>query len=244
VVSEVPSGLASGLSVLGTWGLLVLFMRAYSMGAGTYTGIEAVSNGISILKEPRVATGKRTMLYMAVSLAFTAGGIIVCYLLFDIRPVEGKTMNAVLVDAFTANWSFFGLPIGRAFVVLTLTSEAILLFVAAEAGFTGGPRVMSNMAVDSWLPHRFAALSDRLTMRDGVILMGGGAAAILLYTGGDVSHLVVMYSINVFLTFSLSQLAMCRHWLNEKVRPGSNWKKNLAIHLIGLALCMSILAIT
>jgi hypothetical protein len=103
---------------------------------------------------------------------------------------------------------------------------------------------MSNMAVDSWLPHRFAALSDRLTMRDGVILMGGGAAVILLYTQGDVTHLVIMYSINVFLTFSLSQLAMCRHWLNEKLRPGSNWKKNLAIHIVGLALCTSILVIT
>lgn len=244
VTREVHSGFVGGLTTLGAWGMLMLFMRAYSMGAGTYTGIEAVSNGIAILKEPRVATGKRTMLYMAVSLAFTAGGIIVCYLLFNIRPVEGKTMNAVLVDAFSSNWSLLGLPIGRVFVVLTLTSEAILLFVAAEAGFTGGPRVMSNMAVDSWLPHRFAALSDRLTMRDGVVLMGGGAAAILLYTGGDVTHLVVMYSINVFVTFSLSQIAMCRHWIDERTRVDSAWKKNLAIHIVGLVLCMGILIVT
>lgn len=243
VAREVQEGFTGGLGTLGMWSLFLLFMRAYSMGAGTYTGIEAVSNGITILKEPRIATGKRTMLYMAVSLAFTAGGIIVCYLLFNIQPVEGKTMNAVLVDAFTANWTLLGIPLGRAFVVLTLTSEAILLFVAAEAGFTGGPRVMSNMAVDSWLPHRFAALSDRLTMRDGVILMGGGAAAILLYTGGNVSHLVVMYSINVFVTFSLSQIAMCRHWIHERARAAV-WKKNLAIHIVGLLLCLSILLIT
>src|SRR5262249_13256674 len=145
---------------------------------------------------------------------------------------------------FTESWTFFGIPFGRAFTVLTLTSEAILLFVAAEAGFTGGPRVMSNMAVDSWLPHRFAALSDRLTMRDGVILMGGGAAAILLYTRGDVSHLVVMYSINVFVTFSLSQIAMCRHWIHERARAADVWKKNLAIHIVGLGLCLAILLIT
>jgi hypothetical protein len=81
---------------------------------------------------------------------------------------------------------------------------------------------MSNMAVDSWLPHRFAALSDRLTMRDGGGADGRGAAAILLYTGGDVSHLVVMYSINVFVTFSLSQIAMCRHWIQERLRPGAS----------------------
>ena len=244
VVREVHGGFAEGLGALGMWGLFLLFMRAYSMGAGTYTGIEAVSNGITILKEPRVATGKRTMFYMAVSLAFTAGGIIVCYLLFSIRPLEGKTMNAVLVEAFTGSWTFFDIPFGRAFTILTLTSEAILLFVAAEAGFTGGPRVMSNMAVDSWLPHRFAALSDRLTMRDGVVLMGGSAAAILLYTRGDVSHLVVMYSINVFVTFSLSQIAMCRHWIRERARASGVWKKNLTIHIVGLALCLAILLIT
>ena len=67
---------------------------------------------------------------------------------------------------------------------------------------------MANMAIDSWLPHRFAQLSDRLTMQNGVLLMGGASLAALLYTRGDITTLVTMYSINVFVTFSLSQLAM------------------------------------
>lgn len=243
MASELSGGMSAGVGTLGIGALVLLFLRAYSMGAGTYTGIEAVSNGIGILKEPRVPTAKRTMLYMAVSLAFTAGGIIICYLLFEVGPAEGKTMNAVLAEAFALDWRLGPVPIGRAFVVLTLTSEAFLLFVAAQAGFTGGPRVMANMAVDSWLPHRFAALSDRLTMRDGVFMMGGGAAAILLYTRGGVTALVIMYSINVFVTFSLSQLAMCRHWLSER-RAGARWRWNFSIHFLGLLLCASILAIT
>jgi amino acid transporter len=75
---------------------------------------------------------------------------------------------------------------------------------------------MANMAVDSWLPHRFAALSERLSMQNGVILMGGTSIAALLYTHGDVEKLVVMYSINVFLTFSLSNLGMARFWIQHR----------------------------
>src|SRR5678816_1513050 len=91
----------TGVAALGAWGLFFVFMRAYALGGGTYTGIEAVSNGLGILKEPRVATGKRTMLYMAVSLSFVAGGILVCYLLTGVTYHEGKTLNAVLPVSYT-----------------------------------------------------------------------------------------------------------------------------------------------
>ncbi len=111
---------------------------------------------------------------------------------------------------------------GETFIVLTLFSEAMLLVVAAQAGFLDGPRVLANMAVDSWVPHRFAALSERLTTQDGILLMGGAALAALLYTGGNVGHLVVMYSINVFLTFSLSMLAMLRFWCRHR-RTRAEW---------------------
>jgi amino acid transporter len=240
VVSEVHTGFDSGLVALGWFGMLRLFLHAYSMGGGTYTGIEAVSNGLQIMREPKVETGKRTMLYMSFSLAITAGGILVLYLLFHVTPVPGKTLNAVLLDRFAGHWMPWGLPLGHFFVVLTLATEAVLLFVAAQAGFIDGPRVMSNMAIDSWLPHRFAQLSDRLTMQNGVLLMGGASIATLIYTEGNITALVTMYSINVFLTFSLSQLGMCRFWFSERgERP--KWKRNLFIHLVGFVLCGSIL---
>ena len=77
---------------------------------------------------------------------------------------------------------------------------------AAQAGFVDGPRVMANMAVDYWFPRRFASLSDRFTIQNGVLLMGGASVLLLLYARGSIPTLVVMYSINVFLTFSLSEL--------------------------------------
>src|SRR5262249_44391573 len=103
--------------------------------------------------------------------------------------------------------------------------------------------VLANMAVDSWMPHRFAALSERLTTQNGILLMGGAALAALIYTAGDVGHLVVMYSINVFLTFSLSMFSMVRFWWQHQgVRR--EWRTRLALFISGFILCSTILVIT
>ncbi|MFL5412495.1 MAG: APC family permease [Myxococcales bacterium] len=242
VAREVSAGVSQGMSTLGASGLALLFLRAYSLGGGTYTGIEAVSNGLQIMREPRVQTGKRTMRYMAVSLAVTASGIILCYLLLDVRYVDpDHTMNSLLAAKVAAELHFGG----SWFVFVTLMSEALLLFVAAQAGFIDGPRVMANMAHDSWLPRRFAALSERFTMQNGVLLMGGAGFFMLLKTHGAVDALVVMYSINVFLTFSLTQIGMIRYWFSRETRAKQpDWKSHVWIHLVGGLLCVTILAVT
>ncbi len=235
---SVASGFTEGLSTLGFGGMMLLFLHAYSLGGGTYTGIEAVSNGLPILREPRVENGKRTMLYMALSLAVTAAGLLVCYLLWQVQPSPGKTMNAVLWAQMAQ-----GFPGGAAFVILSLFSEGALLVVAAQAGFIDGPRVLANMAVDSYMPRRFSALSDRLTTQNGILLMGAASTLVLWHAAGDVRHLVVMYSINVFLTFSLSMFGMLKTtFLSRKDRPG--WKRPLALFGTGFLFCATILLIT
>src|SRR5215216_8175507 len=85
-----------------------------------------------------------------------------------------------------------------------LALEGGLLFVAANTGYLGGPAVLANMATDSWVPHQYRYLSSRLVTQRGIVLMGVAAVGILLVTKGSVALLVVLYSINVFLTFSLS----------------------------------------
>jgi amino acid transporter len=238
VTSKIRGDFRAGLATLGAGGMILLFLKAFSMGGGTYTGIEAVSNGLQILREPRAQTGKKTMVYMAASLAFTAGGILICYLLLGVAPAAGKTLNAVLAEGVFGAWK-----IGGFLALVTIFSEGALLLVAAQTGFVDGPRVMANMAVDYWFPHRFASLSSRFTIQNGVIMMGGAAAVLLLYSRGNITTLVVMYSINVFLTFSLSQLGMSRFFLkNRKTEP--QWKRHLPIHLVGLVLCLTILVIT
>jgi amino acid transporter len=240
VASEVRQGFSAGLGTIGLAGMFALFVRAYSMGAGTYTGIEAVSNGLQIMREPKVETARRTMTYMAVSLAVCAGGILLLYMLFHVAPEADKTMNSILLERFAGAFRPGGIPVGTGFVWVTLAAEAALLFVAAQAGFIDGPRVMANMATDSWLPHRFAQLSDRLTMRDGVLLMSAASIATLFYTHGNITALVTMYSINVFVTFSLSQAAMLRYWITHP--EGGGRKRGLAIHAVALLMCLAILA--
>ena len=242
VTQRLSSEYSAGMATLGFGGMLLLFMRAYSLGGGTYTGIEAVSNGLQIMREPRVETGRRTMAYMAVSLALTASGILVAYLLLKTRPIGGKTMNAVLAEQAFGTWQLGGLPVGYWLVLTTMISEGLLLFVAAQAGFIDGPRVMANMAVDSFFPHRFAALSERLSMQNGVLLMGIAALAMLFYTQGNIHILIVMYSINVFLTFTLSQLGMSRFWWPRRGAKSRGY--HLFIHTLALVMCAGILAIT
>lgn len=222
---------------------LMLFLHAYSMGAGTYTGIEAVSNGLPILREPKVQTGKKTMLYMACSLAFTAGGILFAYLLVGVQHQPGQTLNAALIERLVSGWHIGSLPVGRPFLLVTLLCEGALLFVAAQTGFLDGPRVLASMAVDSWVPHRFYQLSDRLVTKNGTLMMGAAALAILLYTEGQVRLLIVLYSINVFATFTLSQLGMCIHWWQcRNTEP--RWQRRLAINGLGLTLTSAILVVT
>ena len=228
---------------VGLWATLFILIHAYSLGGGTYTGIEAVSNSLQVLREPRAVTGKKTMRYMAASLAFTASGLLLCYLLNQVSHEPGKTLNASLL------WKVYGglfspdSPIAYSVVVITLLSESAILLVAAQTGFIGGPTLLSNMAIDSWVPHRFSHLSDHLVTRYGVWFMGAASLGFLLYTGGRVSVLVVMYSINVFLTFTFSQLGLCRHWwMVRKEEP--LWLRKGLVSGFGFVLTATILAFT
>lgn len=238
VVSRIGADISAGHAELGTVGLIILMFRAYSLGAGTYTGLEAVSNGLPILKEPKVETGKRTMVYMAVSLSVTVMGLMLAYVLYAVKFQPGKTLNAALFEAVTLSWPD---PWGYIFVLLALSSEAMILFVAAQTGFLGGPRVVANMALDRWLPSRFAILSDRLVMQNGTIYFALISIVLMVLFDGNVSHLVVLYSINVFITFVLSQAGMVRHWWQLRNSEFKKCRRKLVINGVGLGLTSFIL---
>ena len=263
VVQDSVTGTRESFHTIGFWATLFIFLRAFSMGAGTYTGIEAVSNGLPVLREPRVRTGKRTMVYMALSLALTAGGILIGYRLFDVRQIAGQTLNASLIHRFADGWNVGPVRWGTLFVALTLLSEGLLLFVAAQTGFVDGPRVLSSMAVDRWVPTRFANMSSRLVTANGILLMAVAAGVALIFSRAAVKTLVIMYSINVFVTFSLSQFGMVRHWwqIGRQKRSSrsdqgdhetsvaeetgaSTWFGRLLLNGAGMAISVTILLIT
>ena len=177
---------------------------AYSQGGGTYTGIEAVSNNVNMLAEPRVRTGKWTMFYMALSLRFTAGGIILLYLLWDAAQIAGADAQrgGVQVD--------YRAPRSRRRA--RQRRAACWWCWRSKQGFCSSPPIPAFWAAGGALQHGgglvgaapVPALSSRLVTQNGILLMGAAALAVLVWTNGSVGLLVVLYSINVFLTFSLS----------------------------------------
>jgi Amino acid permease len=222
------------------WGwlpLLALLLHSYSLGAGTYTGLEAVSNNVHRLSDPKVRTGKWTMFYMAVSLSFTASGLLLLYLLWQVSPKEGQTLNAVVFHSILGDsaWGSLG-------QLLLLLFEGGLLFVAANTGFLAGPATLANMALDDWVPSRFRHLSSRLVMQNGLFLFGGAAIALLVWTRGQIHLLVVLYSINVFITFSLSLLGLCVYWLGHR-NMRERWFGRFLFSLFGLLIASAILVV-
>lgn len=229
----------STIQAVGWLPVLALIFHAYSIGSGTYTGLEAVSNNVNRLREPRVMTGKWTMFYMAVSLSMTAGGMILLFLLWEPRPEVGQTLNAIVFHSILGNSE-----IGNILLLITLLFEAGLLFVAANTGFLAGPSVLANMAIDGWMPNRFRHLSTRLVIQNGIILFGIFALAILLWCRGKVSLLVVLYSINVFITFSLSLFGMCVYWATKRQAGSPRWLGRLMFSFFAFVITSSILCIT
>lgn len=226
-------------SAIGLLPLLALMFHAYSLGSGTYTGLEAVSNNVNRLSEPRVKTGKWTMFYMAISLSFTAAGIILLYLLWAAKPSGNQTLNAVVFHSILGNsW------IGETILLITLALEAGLLFIAANSGFLAGPAVLANMAIDSWVPNRFRHLSSRLVIQNGIILFGISALIILFWSQGNVSWLVILYSINVFITFSLCLLGLCVYWAKQRSKASRNWILRLGFSAFACLVTTSILIVT
>lgn len=226
-------------SAVGWLSVIGLTLHAYSLGSGTYTGLEAVSNNVNRLSEPRVKTGKWTMFYMAISLSFMAAGIILLYLLWHAIPVKGQTLNAVVFHSILGNS-----VAGHAILIFTLVLEAGLLFVGANTGFLAGPSVLANMAMDGWVPNRFCHLSTRLVIQNGLILFGVLALMILFWSEGSVTFLVILYSINVFITFSLSLLGLCVYWVKHRSAASANWRMRLAFSLFAFMITSAILCIT
>jgi hypothetical protein len=145
-------------------------------------------------------------------------------------------MNAVLFGQITEGWPA---SVSQTFIWVSMFSAAALLFIAAQTGFLDGPRVLASMAVDRWFPARFATLSDRFVSQNGIIVMGVSALILIWVSKGSVGWLVVLYSINVFVTFSLSQLGMVIHWSKKHTDP--KWRRKLLINLVGFLMTATIL---
>ncbi|ACG72276.1 amino acid permease-associated region [Anaeromyxobacter sp. K] len=239
-VAAVPGDLSRLAADRGAVGALGTLVRAYAMGGAIYTGLEAVSNGVPILREPKVRSARRTMLLLAGVPALLITVILAGYLAYDVRPSPGVPMNAALFERAAAQLVGGGLA-GRLAVAVPLLAEAALLVMAAQTGFVDGPRILGALATDRYMPRRLSRLNGRLAPAAGILVVATVALAATALTGAALEPLIAVFVTSVFVTFSISQWAMLRHALRRRLLHAP-WRADAALHALALTLCAVILA--
>src|SRR6266446_94244 len=185
---------------------LFLLLGAFSNGCVALTGIEAISNGIPAFKQPEARNAARTLTWMAVLLTTMFVGTSVMAYFYHVHPHENETV----ISQF-ARIIFTG-PMGWFYYVIQGTT-ALILILAANTSFADFPRLSSLLARDRFMPRQFATRGDKLVFSNGIIILAVFSGILVTAFGGDTSRLIPLYAVGVFLSFTLSQLGMVRHWL-------------------------------
>ena len=182
----------------------ILLLRAFANGCSSMTGVEAIADGVPMFKAPQERNAMITTCIMATILACMLGGISYLFIYFHMVPVEGRTLMSVLVS------SVFGESIMFYFVqVMTM----IILYLAANTAFNGLPPLLYFMSKDGYVPRYLGTRGDRLSFSNGIILLTLAAAILIVLFEGNVEHLISLYALGVFLSFTIAQSAICKHWV-------------------------------
>ncbi len=214
--AEETKAAAEGLS-------LFLILKAFSSGCAALTGIEAISNGVPAFKAPESRNARITLIWMAGILLFLFLGITFLASRFGFVPNDNETIVSELGREVLGKNALY-----YAFQVAT----ALVLFLAANTSYADFPRLSAILATDRFMPRQFGFKGDRLAFSNGILLLAGSSAVLLIAFGGEVSNLIPLYAVGVFTSFTLSQSGMVVHWLNRK-EPG--WRLSLAVNAVGAA---------
>ena len=217
-----PPPLPPALEAVSLWVLL----RAFASGCTAMTGVEAVSNGISAFKEPTVRHARRTLTAIVAILALLLVGI-------------GLLVNAYAVGAMNQTHSGYqsvvsqlaGAIAGRGALYYTVLGSLLcVLALSANTSFVDFPRLCRMVASDGFLPRPFATVGRRLVFSVGIVYLAVTAAVLLIVFGGITEHLIPLFAVGAFLTFTLSQAGMVVHWRRN---PGPLARRHLAINGLG-----------
>ena len=225
-----PDAVPFGSEGLG----FLLLLKAFAGGSVALTGVEAIANGVPAFKPPEAKNAADTMTSMAILLAILFIGLTVFAVTFGLRPTEEGGPSIVALAARTA----FGAA--SPLFYLFAASTALILFLAANTSFNAFPRLAAILAADGYMPRQFSFRGDRLAYSWGIVLLAAIAFAILWAFGGDTHALIPLYSVGVFLCFTLSQLGIVRHWLGGRE---SGWRWRLVVNAAGGVLTAVVLAI-
>ncbi|MFJ4649760.1 APC family permease [Nocardia sp. NPDC088792] len=233
--------------------LVFLIARAFSSGCAALTGVEAISNGVPAFRKPKSRNAATTLLLLGcVAISLFLGMIVLTQqvgIVYAQHPAdligapagyEQKTLVAQLAGAV-----FAGFPAGFYFITIV---TALILVLAANTAFNGFPVLGSILAQDRWLPRQLHTRGDRLAFSNGIIFLAGAAIAFVVMFGAEVTKLIQLYIVGVFVSFVLSQTGMLRHWtrlLRTETEPAQrrHMKRSRVINAIGLTLTATVLVI-
>ncbi len=206
---------------------LFLILRSFAAGCSAMTGVEAISNGVPIFRKPQTLNAAITLTFMALILATLFTGITVLATSYHVEasPSGYPTVVAQIAEQVFKGPLFFMYPV---FTIATL----FVLVLAANTSYSGFPLLASILARDNFVPHQFAFRGDRLSYSIGIIFLAVLASILLIAFRGDVTLLLNLYAVGVFMSFTLSQSGMVRHWWHlRKEQPG--WQRSIVINGLG-----------
>ncbi|MEU0810362.1 APC family permease [Streptomyces sp. NPDC005970] len=207
---------------LAGFALVFLLLRAFSDGCAALTGVEAISNGVPAFRKPKSRNAATTLALMGGLAVTMFCGIIALALTTDVKMAEdpardllkqgvalgeGYTQDPVITQVAAA---VFG--DGSLLFVVLAAATALVLFLAANTAYNGFPLLGSILAQDRYLPRQLHTRGDRLAFSNGIVLLAGAAAILVYIYGADSTRLIQLYIVGVFVSFTLSQTGMVRHW--------------------------------
>ena len=204
-----------------------LVLKAFASGCSAMTGVEAISNGVPAFKKPETHNAAVTLTWMAVILGTLFIGISLLTMTWasqiHLDPSGSNTLISQISSlVFSGPLAFMS--------ILFLIGTLLILTLAANTSYSDFPRLASLLARDNFLPHQFAFRGDRLAFSIGIVFLAILASTLLIVFKGDVSHLIDLYAVGVFMSFTLSQSGMVRHWWRLR---GPGWQRRLAINATG-----------
>jgi len=203
---------------------IVLLLKAFAAGCSAVTGVEAIANGVPAFRKPRIRTAQRTEVSLGVLLGVMLVGLAIVIRSNDIVPRGGVTILAqVTAGAFGTGWSFY----------VSNLSVCLVLGLAANTSFGGLPVLMSLLARDHRLPHMFYLRAEHPVYRHGIIALALAALLLLVAVQADVERLIPLFTIGVFIGFTISQIGLVRHW--RQTRP-AHWRARAMLNGAGAAM--------
>ncbi len=206
----------------------LLLIHAFASGSVALTGTEAIANGVPAFKPPESRNAATTLTVMAILLGVLFVGLTFVADSFGVVPVDEPKVRTVISQIAA---TIFGNDTITFYLYQGFT--ALILFLAANTSFNAFPRLAAILARDGYMPRQFSFRGDRLAFTSGIVILSIGAIALIVAFGGITTALIPLYSVGVFIAFSIGQTGMVRHWLAER-SPG--WRRRLTINGFGAVL--------